>query len=153
MNIRLWTIVLAATLYAGHMLNAGQAPAAMVEVTAWRIKPGGKKPNDYWVDGVVRNVSKLRLTEVTIRFDIVTGSGVSLGESDASIKLSTLLPDQTCLFAAPVEIHDKRMRKMVLIGVKIATADDLLIFKDVPFAASRRSSLFRNARRDPPSRH
>ena len=153
----LHTLALGLTLgaAAGIVHIAGQSPhspqtlSPRVEVKTWRIRPVGKAPNDYWVDGTVRNTSGQVLTGVQLRFNIVTARGVVLGESDAPIKLVTLLPGQACLFAAPVGVHDKRMARIVLVGVKVATAGDVLIFKDVPFAAMKKSDLFRGRMHSP----
>lgn len=129
---------------ASGSLDSEMPRAPVVEVMTWKIRPVGKAPNEYWVDGVVRNVSRKVLTEVKLRFSIRTAQGNIIGESDAPIKLVTLLPGQTCLLAAPVEIHDRRMARIVLIGVKVDTADDVLMFRDVPFAARKKSDVFKN---------
>ena len=147
-----WAVLVAMIFVAGQLLEAGQAPAAMVDVLTWRIKPGGNSANDYWIDGSVRNTSGHMLTGVRLRFNILTRSGFVLGESEAPIKLTTLVPGQTCVFAAPVTVHDKRMKKIVLIGVTVETADDAVLYRDVPFSASKNSSLFRYAHRVPSPR-
>ena len=100
---------------------------------------------------MVQNVSPHRLTGIQLRFNVLSSQGTVLGESDAQLKLMTLLPGQVTVFAAPVELHNSRMSKMVLFAVKIQTSDEILVLKDVPFTASPKSALFRNVRRPPPA--
>lgn len=149
--MRISFVLLAMVCALGPLVLAGDSPAALVDVITWRIKHGANRQNDYWIDGMLQNISTHRLTGIQLRFNVLSSKGVVLGESDAVPKLMTLLPGQTTVFAAPVDVHDRRMSKMVLMGVKIQTADEMLMFKDIPFSSSVTSARFRDVRR-PPSR-
>ena len=100
---------------------------------------------------MVQNISSHRLTGIQLRFNVLSSKGAVLGESDAQLKLMTLLPGQVTVFAAPVDVHDSRMSKLVLFAVKIQTSDEILMLKDIPFTATPKSALFRNVRRSPPA--
>ncbi len=120
---------------------AGVKPDPLIDVEIWRIKPGGNKPHDFWLDGIVKNVSSHRLTGVSLKFRIETRSGFVLGEAEAPVKLSTMLPGQQCPFAAPVPLHDRRMYRLRLSGVTTNMVDDLVLFKEIPFHTSRKERL------------
>ncbi len=119
----------------------------MLEVETWWIKPGGSRPHDFWIDGLVRNTSGHRLSDVRLFFQVKTASGKLLGESEASIKLTILLPNQECPFAAQVSVHDRRMSKLILAHVTAGMVDDTVMLSAIPFSTTKKSASFAEVRR------
>ena len=137
-------------LLAAGPLLAGSRRVPMLQIETWRIKAGNLRlAHDYWIDGIVKNTSGQRMSDINLVFAVKSAKGTLLGETKASPKLVTLLPDQECPFAAQVSVHDSRMYKMVLTEVTVGMVGEVVMMKAIPFSTEKTSAFFAGVRHEP----
>jgi hypothetical protein len=119
---------------------AGEAQTQpQIEITSWSVRKVPSGPDKYWVSGYVRNLDTVRLADVLITFSVLAPTGREVGETTSDLKLVTLLPGQTSLFAAPVRVHDRHISRMTVKQVYVKSIDDRSANRTIPFTSKRKS--------------